>query len=482
MTEAVDPVVAAAPSAHVGRVSTATLIMGPPGSGKTSLAETLAVYLWETAKKVLLLYSWDGGAIPTNVQKRMKQNLIRFWRCPTRSGEGLRLDTIYYATKGYWPRQINPTTGETSPTVELVAPMTVKYLVHCGAGHLLATLPTVALVQPTFCAACKQMIPREQLAVKESIVQTKGFEAVGGVFYDGLTSMCNAVLGHMDHARGTGQIGGEKSSFGGVVRSGNTSWGGNNRADVGFAQTRAQEFVDNSRTIQGLVEGPVFTVLTKEATDEGGLSVVGVNLPGNAATDTAASWFGNVFEMGRERDLEGHEHFALYLRPFYDAQNRRHLLKTSASPTGLPNVLIDPAVGQGEPFSVANLGNVFRMLDEDLRRSLLETVEGVPEAPTTYGEAGTFAVAQPAAAASAVSVVLPTVNTPSGQPALIPSQYAPTAVAPLPVVGKPKPKPSLPAAAPPPSTGAVSAGVAPPPGMKPPMRLPEASATKIPSQ
>src|ERR1700752_2243810 len=91
---------------RVRRVFTATLVFGVPGTGKTSLLSTFAEYLWETFQAVLLLYSWDGGAIPTQVQKRMQQGLIRFWRCRTRSAEGLGIETLYQATQGYWPRAV----------------------------------------------------------------------------------------------------------------------------------------------------------------------------------------------------------------------------------------------------------------------------------------------------------------------------------------------------------------------------------------
>jgi ABC-type branched-subunit amino acid transport system ATPase component len=91
----------------IGRIFTATLVIGVSGAGKTSLLATFASYLWETFGKVLVLYSWDGGAIPTEIQKKMRQGLIRFWRCRTRSATGLALETLYFATKGYLPRQID---------------------------------------------------------------------------------------------------------------------------------------------------------------------------------------------------------------------------------------------------------------------------------------------------------------------------------------------------------------------------------------
>jgi len=130
------------------RIFTATLIIGVPGAGKTTLFKGFAEYLWETYGKVLLLYSWDGGAIPTDVQKRMKQGLIRFWRARTRSGNGLSLETMYLASKGYWPARINAETGETSPAVKLVAPITTTYHVTCSKGHPLMTVPAISLVVP----------------------------------------------------------------------------------------------------------------------------------------------------------------------------------------------------------------------------------------------------------------------------------------------------------------------------------------------
>src|SRR5262245_12476079 len=264
----------------VQRLFTATLILGVPGAGKTSLFATFAEYLWDTFRKILLVYSWDGGAIPTNLQRLMHYGIIRFWRCRTRSGEGLGIEGTMRATKGYWPAKIDIRTGETSPAVRLVPPLTGMYTVRCQkTGNVLAQLPAMSVVTPTYCTPCKTLHSKEELNVEEAVKRTRGFEEVGGVAFDGLTSIGFVILDHMDQQRGAGQIGGEKSAFGGTVTSGSLKYGGTNRADIGFAQTRCREAVHNSQSIPGLVASPVFTALSMEATDEGGLPIVGAKLP-----------------------------------------------------------------------------------------------------------------------------------------------------------------------------------------------------------
>lgn len=374
------------------RLSTAMLVLGISGSGKTSLLETFAMYLWETYGHVLLLYSWDGGAIPTGVQKRIHQGLIRFWRARTRSAGGLAIETLALATKGYWPKRINPMTGETDPAVDLVSPITTKYTMTCSKGHLIKVVPAASLIKPSTCPTCKVAIPVEQMTVREAVTRTKGFEQVGGVAYDGLTSMAQVVMDDMDRMRGQGQIGGEKSSFGGVVTSGSQKFGGNNRADVGFAQTRAQQFVANSLSIPFLDESPVFTGLSTEGSDKGGLTIIGVDLPGQAALTQAPQWFGNIVEADSLADDDGKSHHALHLRPFTDKEGRRHLLKTSSSPQGVPLTLVDPPDEAGRAFEQFNLGVVLRLLDEDLRKAVEEELVGAPGMPdglADYGEPAT---------------------------------------------------------------------------------------------
>lgn len=438
-------------SEQLRRIFTATLVLGVTGSGKTSLSATLAEYLWEVYKKILLLYSSDGGAFSTIVQKRVQQGLIRVWRMRTRSGQGLAFETCYLASKGYWPKTINPETGEVTPAVELVAPVTATYTISCPAGHSLGSVPSINLVKPSMCAPCQKLYSVPELNVLEHAKQAKGFEQVGGCYFDGLTSMSQWFMGELDERAGRGELGGEKSALGGILTSGDLKFGGNSRAHYGFAQTRIQQIVNNALSIPNLVEGPVFTALSHEVEEGGQLPVVGPKLAGSAKTDEAPQWFGNVFEAAELKDDKGLSFRRLYLQPFTDHENRRHLLKNSSTGS-LPSFLDDPALGTGKMFSQFNLGLVYRLLDQDLVKALEEKVEGAPGLPAglmSYGEP--LRVEPP-----------PTPPTPA----------APTAPS-VPSVPSMAKGPSVPSVVPTAPTVSRAPSVAPPPG-KPPMKAPTA--------
>ena len=453
----------------IRRISTATLIIGLSGAGKTSLLATFARYLWEVYHRVLLLYSWDGGAIPTEIQKEMKRGIIRFWRARTRSAPGLMLETLYLATKGYWPRTINPVTGETDPAIQLVPAVTTKYDAYCAAGHLLQSVADARLLTPIYCGHCQKLPTPAEVRVDEQVARTKGFELVGGVAFDGLTSMTQAVLEHMDQARGAGQIGGEKSAFGGVVQSGDQKFGGNNRADVYFSQSRGQQFVNNSLSIPNLVEGPVFTALSTEGTDRGGLTLIGADLPGQAAFSQVPQWFGNICEADRLLDEHGKKHFTLRLRPFSDKDGRYHVLKTSASPAGVPDQLTDPPEEVKRPFEQFNLGLMFTMLDDDLRAALGDG-QPLTEGVGIYGEAPTAVPAEQAAPAlpsPSQPAVAPSVTPPAAPPSAIPAaQPRRRGAAPV--------QPLTPNDTVVTTTVPVSTSAIPPPPGKPPQRAPGA--------
>jgi hypothetical protein len=437
----------------IRRIFTATLIIGPSGKGKTSLAATFAEYLWEQFQKILLLASCDGGAFPTVIQKRVQQGLIRPWRMRTRSAEGLAFETCHLASKGYWPRLINPETGETSPAVQLVPPVTTKYDCFCAKGHLLRSVPSPSLIVPLFCSDCREMVTVAAMHVTESVHQTKGFEQVGGMFFDGITSMCGWFMGEMDLSRGRGNIGGEKPPLGGPVKSGDIVFGGNNRADYGFAQQRGYQIVHNSLSIPNLCEGPVFTGLPDEITESGVLlPQIGLKLSGSALSADSIPWFGNVVEAAIVQDDHGADIRRLYLSEYIDGQNRRHLLKNSG-PGTLPKYLEDPPIDPVHPdakrfFTGFNLGHFFKLLDQALRDELAaeETVKNVPgisTAPGDYGEAATIepgtATPPPTVPASGIAplttpTIQPTVAGAMPGAAGLPPPAAPT-VASSPILG-----------------------------------------------
>jgi len=514
----------------IQRIFTATLLIGRSGQGKTSLAATFAEYLWEQFQKVLLLYSCDGGAFPTIIQRRIRQGLIRAWRLRTRSAEGLAFETCYLASKGYWPRTIRPETGETAPAVELVPPVTARYVLTCAKGHHLKTVPSVSMIGPTFCGTCKAMETPATMIVREEAQQTRGFEQVGGVFFDGITSMCGWFMGELDVSRGMGNIGGEKPPLGGPVRSGGVRFGGNNRADYGFAQQRAYQIVHNSLSIPNLHEGPVWTALPDDVTEGGGqLPVVGPKLAGSALTADALQWFGNAVEARIEKSDKDHDIRRLYLSEFVDSQNRRHLLKNSG-PGTLPKYLEDPPIDPVQPdpkqfFTGFNLGHFFKLLDQALQADLeadeqLGAVPGISGAPGDYGDATTVetgaAAPPPEGAAAPTTPAAPSTPpvtggdtpkmtprrkraTPAAPPTIFsqPAPQTPAQTAPAPAQAPPPPQPSpepqtlpivqpaptapqpaasqptaAPAPAPPRVTPRASGTVPPPPGMRPPQRLP----------
>jgi len=503
----------------VRRIFTATLIIGPSGQGKTSLAATFAEYLWESFHKVLLLASCDGGAFPTIIQKRIRQGLIRAWRMRTRSAEGLAFETCYLASKGYWPKTINPETGETSPAVTLVPPVTTKYDCFCTKGHLLRTVPSPSLIVPLFCSECKEMVTVAVMKVAESAHQTRGFEQVGGLFFDGLTSMCGWFMNELDISRGHGNIGGEKPPLGGPVKSGDIVFGGNNRADYGFSQQRAYQLVHNALGVPNLCEGPIFTALPDDVTEGGGqLPIVGPKLSGSALTADALQWFGNAVETRIEKADNGWDIRRLYLTEFIDAQNRRHLLKNSG-PGTLPKYLEDPPIDPLHPdakafFTGFHIGHFFKLLDQALRDELaaettVKDAPGMVGAPSGYGEPATIepgtAVRPPLATPASLplpggpppagSVAPPTrvppstsdapvmaprarsrraaIAVPNGTESMSPTPVIPTPTppSPLPVSSTPVAEAPLMVASPASPTGTMPP---PPPGMRPPQRAPGA--------
>jgi hypothetical protein len=479
-------------------VNSATLIMGVTGAGKSALLATLAEYVWETYHLVTLLYSSDGGGFPAKIQALMQSGIMRVWRMRTRdlADGSLSFETCARACQGWWPKVINPRTGETAPGVQLVPPITEVHQMFCPNGHLVRTVPFASMMTPILCPACRVMTDKTNMRTAKSSARTKGFEQVGAVCYDGLSSMLSWLLSDMGQRAGRLELKGEEGAIGGKIISGDMKFGGNTRSHVGFAQSRGEDLVLSTLGIPYLVVPPTFTALTMEVDDEGGLSVRGPKIAGRAKTDEAPQWFGNCLEARVVKDDKDRRVYELVLSEFVDDAGVRHLAKNRADPGVLPAVLSDEALEPGKEHDTAfknfNLGVFFRLLDEGLARSMAEIAQQYPDAPglpdglAEVGESVAAPVAEspsgspgipaPGSKAGAASPSAPTSGrgaaaSPSGRPGVkagTPAPVAAPAPAPAPVAAPAPPpvaaaRPAAPRTAPRPSPQAQTAAAAPAP-------------------
>lgn len=337
---------------------TSTLIIGPTGSGKSTLLATAAEYVWEEFKKVLDLYSADPGGFPAKVQALINIGLIRVWRIRTR-GDEVAFETCYRASQGFWPAELHARTGESPKGVLLIPPVTTVYTKTCtNCQTPFKTMRQADLTLQRKCVQCQQMLtPDAKLGVER--YPSKGFERRGAVAFDGITSMGDWMLQDLGQRK---DLEGEKAAIGGRVTSGDLSFGGNNRAQVGFAQSRQHELVTNATAIPGLMIAPIWTALLCEDTGDGATPIIGPKLAGSAKTEIAPTWFGNTLEATVEAgDKPNSQVRRLRTTEFVDGQNRRHLLKHRGDPRKIPAMLDDPIIELGKEAEVAPCSGDFSL-------------------------------------------------------------------------------------------------------------------------
>jgi len=469
-----------APVAPAHMVNSATLLIGRSGTGKSSLLATYAEYVWETFHKVTRYYLFDGGGFPSQVQALINVGIMQVWRVRTRSAPDLVPETIHRASQGYWPRLINPLTGECAPNETLVAPLTGGFDLKCPNGHVVKSAPHQTLLNdPMVCPVCKVGVSATNRVLAPTFATTKGFEHIGAVCYDGLTSATSWLMEDLSHR----QLGGEKGTISDVT-SGMMRFGVNNRAQIGFAHARAENWVLNAQSIPGLVVPPVWTALPREASDEGNLTVAGIEIVGQAQAVKAYQWFGNAVEPA-EVTIEGVRYRRLYLSSFTD-QGVRHPCKTRSMPGMMPAYLEDAVDGAtpAVPFTNFNLGTMFRLLDKAVAtvesgyRERFKDAPGVgtvavevgdalpppPPVVTPGAQVGQRPGGVPAPAAVPAGAVRP--GTRPGTPVVTPPATAVQPSAPVPAQTPPVVSATeVTAAQPPPSAGPAKAPVvAPPPG------------------
>lgn len=428
--------------------NTSTLIIGPTGSGKSALLATVAEYGWETFKCVSSLYTSDLGGYPSRVEALIRMGIIWPFRLRTR-GIDLSFETMHLAGLGYWPaRMRDKMTGTVDHGVPMVAPVTTVYIQTCGTcGTEIKRTQHRQLLKNNSCKTCNKTVQQRDTVITTEAYPTAGLENRRICLFDSLTSGSEWYLQDLAHRK---ELAGEIGAIGGTVESGDLVFKGNNRAQVGFAQTRILELVSNSLAIPNQVIMPVWTALAHETTDQSGrLAVVGPKLAGDAKTESAPAWFGNSFEAAVvEGERAGEKIRRLYLAEFIDAEGRKHLLKHRADPRFMPEYLEDPPYSANQPpsdeglHSEFSLKKAFTLLDTALERSMQDLqakyagAPGIESVPESFSSS--VAVEDAPAAAPKPAAAAPRPGGVKRAPARMPTRKAATPEAAAPAVAEPE--------------------------------------------
>lgn len=369
-------------------------LVGDTGSGKTTLIGTYAKWLWKRFHKTLRLYTADPGGYGDSIRALVDVGIIEVWRMLTRDPDGalgLPMETCARATQGYWPIKIDPRTGESANGVDLVAPISLTFTMICKKGHPVRRSMAQAMLIPTVCPTCKVLTSlKDCLRVDSAKTPTPGFEKVGALAFDGMTSMSDwCLVSDMGHRAAGNMLGGEKSNINAQV-SGGMKFGQGNRAAVGFIQNRALEWAKNAISVQGMMAPPIFTFLEAKVTDEKtDLPVYGPKIAGLARTTEVPSWIGNCLGTVIWEGDQGPEH-RLYLKGYrVPGDHTLHLCKVRAWPRTMPDYLRDDP--DKPPFNGFNLGNFMELMEAQSMKIAQQSVveefgEDLPGLPS--GEVG----------------------------------------------------------------------------------------------
>lgn len=385
-------------------------MLGPTKSGKTTLLATASEWLWEEHGKILFFNTAELGGFTSRVEQRIRQGLIRVFRMRTRDDaeNTLSFETMQLASKGYVPaRFINHLEGEVEVGVPMVAPMQVVHTLYCPDGHEVRRTRSSAKLANNQCPTCRKPVTLVNGKVVTATTQTPGFEMIGSFAFDGLTSFSDWYLQDMSHRK---NLEGEKAALGGEIESGDMLFRGNNRSQVGMAQTRVHELVANTLSIPNLVVMPFWTAISTESSDDSGrLQIVGPKLAGDAKTFIACSWFGNVVEAEVVTNPQHDYIRRLHVSQFYDDNNRRHMCGHRGDPRFMPIHFEDAPYSDDKPpteictgFSLATF---MRAVELSIQKGMEnETfggrgVPGMQSIPMTYGTAEDLEKADGATAA-----------------------------------------------------------------------------------
>jgi hypothetical protein len=336
--------------------------MGDSGSGKTSLIADFAKWTYEKTGKTTLFYAVDGGSDIEAIRQMVDAGIIWGWNMRTR---GEAFDTCSKASRGYWPKEWDTKTGKGSSVCDMVKPVEQEYTLLCAKGHeVKKSNQRKAFNNAIKCPKCQvpTALQTRGSKITSTLRVTPGFENVGAVAYDGLSSMQDWVMEDMADMTARGVLVGESTALGGKIVSGDSAFGANNRSHYGFAQIQAQKWILASTAITFLDVPPIWTALeTRGSDDQTKLPVYGPQIAGRAKTDKVPSWVGNCLGAQIVHTKDNKKIHRLWLTEYKEADNIPHLCKTRALPGSMPDFIEDEV---GVPHSGFSLGVFFDKMEE----------------------------------------------------------------------------------------------------------------------
>jgi hypothetical protein len=386
----------------VATAGTSTAIVGDSGSGKTELLVTFADYIWKKYRKITLYYSADLGGFGNRMKARIQKGTVWVWRIKSRDPddkEGLAMATLARAAQGYWPREVDPLTGKSPQAVTLVPQINHQYDVSCPKCRL-RVLNTNSRIDiqnmgDLLCPKDRITINVHNAVIEHNRYRTPGFENVGAVMFDGLTSMADWPMSDLARRGAIPTDAGEKKTITGsaqAVQSDDMFFGTSSMPHYSFAHLQAEAWLRDANEIAGLVHPPMWTALVKKGQESDTRIVVyGPDIPGSAKTAKIPQWVGNCLGTTVVTTPQGKE-WRLYLTEYRDRPGEPpHLCKTRIAPGSLAEAteyLSDGVTDEhgmprsgAQPFTKFNLGYYFGLEEEALNKELDDVDKQLGETP-----------------------------------------------------------------------------------------------------
>lgn len=393
-----------------------TGVYGISGSGKSSLADTAAERCYEQFGKITLCYAADLGGFGNKRLTLIRRGIMRVYDPRNHVNP---FETMELISLGAFPvTLIDPERGFADPSVQLVLPRRLVYVMHCPNGHEVKRFEDqrVMTATTTACPTCGTMTAVANASrIEQQIVRHRMFKDVGLRIYDSMTALNDWGMQDLQEQSAKGSLpassgGGSMLGAADALRSGRFVFGGSSVAQYGFLQNRTYGWLSNIRTIpdQAMPAIATFMVEQSKGTDEsGGDLLLGPKIAGNARTAALPGWLGNLLHSSKEPQSNVSDApmvYRLWLTNHIDPRDPRripYVAKHRGTPLGMPDYLEDPP--GAEAWSVCSLKVFFNKLDEQLKQLEAEAAKKYPEAPGIWTGEGDGDVDEVVAVATPVA-------------------------------------------------------------------------------